>query len=331
MLSRVAESLMGMGRYLERAEGLARLVEETEQLALDVQHSELSDAEAFFLPIVKVYGLEEELEGQEHTAEELIRFLLLSRENSGSVLSCLTMARQNARMVRDQLGSEFWEVLNDVYLWCREVSITGGDVASVVETGMRVRQACLHFRGLADEVLERGEAWCFLKLGMKMERADQTSRVLDLKSFMPSGGSEAARAFEPYVWLAIMRGCGAQSQRGFGSTEPDWPRAVRTLVLSNTFPRSIRHCVTRINEVLHNLSGTQRGLHSNEAERACGRLAAELDLLAYGGTIEGDLHQFLDEVQLGLMKIGEGIQEAYSYQERNEESLEVEAVGQSQG
>ncbi|MBK1834564.1 alpha-E domain-containing protein [Roseibacillus ishigakijimensis] len=339
MLSRVAESLTWMGRYLERAEGLARLVEVSEQLALDVRHGELSHAEAFFLPIVRTYRLEEFLPEADLNADQLIDFLLVGKDNPGSVLASLTMARQNARMVRDQLGTEFWEVLNDVYLWCREKSVRRKKV-NPVEMGMRVRQACLHFRGLADEVLERSEAWCFLKLGMKLERADQTSRVLDLRTFMPSGGGDVSKAFEPYVWLAIMRGCGAQDQRGFGSTEPDWPRAVRTLVLSNVFPRSIRHCVGRISEVLHELSGTRLGLHSNEAERACGRLLAELDLLAYSGVIKGDLHDFLDGVQRGLNRIGQGIYEAYSYQdpetvdeeaEEDEEEPLVFSQKQSQG
>ncbi|MDP0491417.1 MAG: alpha-E domain-containing protein [Verrucomicrobiota bacterium JB023] len=334
MLSRVAESMMWMGRYLERAEGLARVVEVSEQLALDVRHPELTNAEAFFLPIVKAYGMADELEGKSLGSEELIGFLMLDKENPGSVLSSLTLARQNARMVRDQLGSEFWEVLNDVYLWCRGLSKKGSAAVNAVEMGMRVRQACLHFRGLVDELLERGEIWCFLKLGMKLERADQTSRVLDLRTFMPSGTGDTARAFEPYVWLTIMRGCGAESQRGFGSTEPDWPRAVRTLVLSNTFPRSIRHCVGRINEVLHELSGTKTGVDSNEAELACGRLLAELDLLAYSGMVEGDIHDFLDGVQLGLIEIGKGIQDAYSYQDEiaeNEDPAETpEASSQTQ-
>ncbi|MEM9479965.1 MAG: alpha-E domain-containing protein [Verrucomicrobiota bacterium] len=313
MLSRVAESMLWMGRYLERSEGLARQVEVTEQLALDVRHPKLSDGDAFFLPIVKAYGMEENLHNSTSYVLDLVYFLLLEKSNPGSVYRNLQNARDNARMVRDQLGTELWEVLNEAFLWSREQASLGATKVNATQVASRINGACLHFRGLVDEILEREEAWCFLKLGMKLERADLTSRVIDLKSFMPTGGDDASKAFEPYVWLTIMRGCGAGSQRGFGSAEADWNRLVETLVFSATFPRSIRHCVGRINEVLHTLSGTQLGVYQNEAERVCGKLLAELDSLAFAGKITGSLHDFVDKVQKSLNEIGTEIQGAYSY------------------
>lgn len=314
---------MWMSRYLERAESLARLVEVADQLAMDYRHPELSDAELFWQPILSAYGYEpKEIKGVIKSGK-FLEFLLMDPKNGSSVFRSLSYARENARGMREQLSGEIWEVLNELYLWCRNQKLGKGSM-NAANYGARVRQGCLHVRGLVEEMMPREEAWCFLTLGTMLERADQTSRLLDLKTVMPGVDAEGGRGFEPYMWLCIMRGCGAGSQRGFGNTEADWPRLIQTLVFSATFPRSIRYCVRDVNRVLHNLSGSGWGVFRNEAERACGRMMAELDLGAFSGEIDGELHDYLDLVQQGLIEIGNGIQDAYSYAPPEEEEEEEE-------
>lgn len=312
MLSRVAESLMWLSRYVERAKSLARLVEVADQLALDYSHPKLSAADLFWKPILLSYGYEEEDIAKLKSSQDFHRFLLVDGENPGSVFRALAAARENARGAREQLSSELWEVLNELYLSCKDESQSKTPLNPAIY-GSRVRQGCLQLRGLIEEMMPREGPWCFLRLGTMLERADQTSRLLDLKTFMPGKDDEEGKAFEPYVWLCIMRGCGAGSQRGFGNTEADWPRLNRTLVFSSVFPRSIRYCVRDVNSVLHSLSGSASEVYGNAAEKACGLFLAELDLGAFSGEIDVEIHEFLDGVQQSLAAIGTGIQEAYSY------------------
>ncbi len=330
MLSRVAESLMWLSRYVERAENLARLIEVTDQLALDYSHPELTGMDLFWKPILYAYGYEEDEVKGCASKDQYLRFLLLDGENMGSVYRSISFARENARGMREQLSGEMWEALNELYLWCRDQSRSESLVNPAV-FGARVRQGCLHFRGLVEEMMSRKETWCFINLGTMLERADQTSRLLDLKTMMPGGSKAGGKAFEPYIWLCIMRGCGAGSQGGFGNTEVDWPRLNKTLVFSDTFPRSIRFCVREVNRLLHKLSGSVMGVYRNEAEMACGRFMAELDLGAFSGEIQGDLHDYLDSIQQSLIEIGNGIQEAYTHvipmTEEQEETHSV--VGES--
>lgn len=312
MLSRVAESLMWLSRYVERAKSLARLVEVAEQLGLDYSHPQLSATDLFWKPILRSYGYEEEAIDALTSKEDFHRFLLVDSENPGSVFRSLSFARENARGAREQLSTELWEVINELYLWCKEQSASPF-VLNPAVYGARVGQGCLQLRGLIEEMMPREEAWCFLRLGTMLERADQTSRLLDLKTFMPNKDDDEGKAFEPYVWLCIMRGCGAGSQRGFGNAEADWPRLNQTLVYSPVFPRSIRYCVRDVNRVLHDLSGSAPGVYSNEGEYRCGLFLAKLELGAFSGKIDGEIHDFLDSVQKSLIEISAGIQKAYSY------------------
>ena len=328
MLSRVAESLMWLSRYIERAKSLARLVEVADQLALDYSHPNIDTNDLFWRPILQTYGYDLgalELENLK-TKKDFHRHLLVDSGNFESVFRTLSFARENARGAREQISAELWEVLNELYLWCKEQS-ESRTVPNPAIYGARVRQGCLQIRGLIEEMMPREEAWCFLRLGTMLERADQTSRLLDLRTFMPGEEEDGGKAFEPYVWLCIMRGCGAGSHRGFGNTETDWPRLNETLVFSSVFPRSIRYCVREVNNVLHNLSGSAFGRYDNEAERSCERFLAELNLEAFTSEIPGKLTDYLDKVQKNLITITEGINEAYTYTgdlELPEEELEEE-------
>jgi uncharacterized alpha-E superfamily protein len=321
---------MWLSRYVERAKSLARLVEVADQLALDYSHPKLSATDLFWKPILQSYGYPEKDISQLKTSQDFHRFLLVDEENPGSVFRSLAAARENARGAREQLTAELWEVLNELYLSCKDTSRSAATLNPAIY-GSRVRQGCLQLRGLIEEMMPREGPWCYLRLGTMLERADQTSRLLDLKTFMPGKDDEEGKAFEPYVWLSIMRGCGAGSQRGFGNTEADWPRLNQTLVFSSVFPRSIRYCVREVNSVLHNLSGSAAEIYRNEAEKACGRFLAELDLGAFSGNIDGEIHDFLDGVQQSLVAIGKGIQEAYSYNSKEDEPPnEPEETSQSQ-
>lgn len=309
---------MWMSRYLERAGNMARMVEVVDQLALDYRHPRIRNRDLFWKPILEAYGSSPEDIEKLESSQEIIHYLLVDLENPTSVFSSLSYARENARGMREQISGELWEALNEMYLWYRDEAPKGDDLNPAIY-GSRIRQGCLHLRGLIEEMMPRNKTWCFLTLGTMLERADQTSRLLDLKTCMVNEDHKDSARFESYVWLCIMRGCGAGSQRGFGATEADWPRLVDTLIFNSQFPRSVRYCVREVNKVLHWLSGSAWGVYLNDAEKACGRMLAQLDLGSFSQEIGDDLHEYLDNLQKGLIEIGSGVADAYTFKEPEEE------------
>ena len=311
MLSRVAESLMWMSRYLERANGLARMVEAIEESSLDHNHPIMSNEEAFWAPVYDVLDLQEEKLQfiKENNKEQILYNLLLDRTNLTSVASCIAGARYNARGVRDQIMDEMWETVNDLHLYCKQIN---PEQLNASEFGAKVRFAIHCFRGLVNASLEQGEAWSFLILGLRLERADQISRLLDLKSFMLSKDRQEVGLLEPYVWhiIAIVSG---NKSTGHGMANADWAKMEQFLIFDLVNPTSIRHSVRKTNEVLHNLSGARPGVFTNSAEHVCGKLKADLDYIAFDGLKGIDMHEFLDRIQKELAAVFVEILETYTH------------------
>ena len=305
MLSRVANSLYWMVRYIERADSLSRLIEVNGQLLLDHERLDSERLRAFWKPIILSTG-DETLFAEfysESGSAEVIRFLTSDRRNPNSILSSIAQARENARMVRDQLSEELWEELNALYLFINSrdgESLLSGDPTRFYET---IRRATFTFHGIAAASIARSEAWEFMDLGRHLERADKITRFLDITSFLPQGDAPVNGAVT-FHWTAILRSCGALGAfRAEHRGEPSAESVVRFLMFSPEFPRAVRFCVDRIDRNLHHISGAPRGPYSNEAERLSGRLLSEL---SYGSTEEimkKGLHLYLDELQERLNSI----------------------------
>lgn len=313
MLSRVANSLYWMVRFIERADNLSRIIEVNGQLLLDHERIDSERLRAYWKPIILSTGDEELFEElyNEAGSAEVIRFLTEDRKNPNSIVSCICHARENARMVRDQLSEELWEELNSLYLFI--VSNEGEqllrtDPPRYYET---IRRSTFTFHGIAAASISRSEAWEFMDLGRHLERADKTTRFLDITSFFPEKEDSAATV-AGFQWTAILRSCGALGAFRVGHRGvPSAKNVVELLMFSRDFPRSIRYCIDRIDQNLHRISGVPRGTYSNEAERVAGRLAAEL---SYGSTTEildSGLHNYLDGLQERFNAIGDELFRAY--------------------
>ena len=314
MLSRVANSLYWMVRYIERADNLSRLIEVNGQLLLDHERLDSERLRAFWKPIILATGdddLFSELYNDAGSAE-VIRYLTDDRKNPNSIVSSISQARENARMVRDQLSEELWEELNALYLFINSRDgeiLLATDPTRYYET---IRRATFTFHGIAAASIARSEAWEFMDLGRHLERADKTTRFLDITSFLPQ--DEEGNGAVTFHWTAILRSCGALGAfRAEHRGQPSAKSVVDLLMFSNHFPRSVRYCVDRIDRNLHSISGTPRGTYTNEAERVAGRMLAEL---AYGSTddiLDRGLHDYLDEAQTRFNQIGEGLFSAYVF------------------
>jgi len=314
MLSRVANTLYWMVRYVERADNMARLIDVNEQLLLDFEKIDSMRLGGFWMPIVLATG-DDELFGELYDnagSAEVIRFLAGDRRNPNSIVSCVALARENARMVRDQLSDELWEELNALYLF-----ITSDEGARLLRDDppkfhATVRRSVLTFHGIAASTISRTQIWDFMDLGRYLERADKTTRFLDISNFLPPGADGTAGSPEVLHWNAILRSCGAMGAfRAEDGGEPGPLAVSRLLLFSATFPRSVRFCIRRVDECLHGISGTQQGTYADAAERECGRLKAELDFGSAEEVYRSGLHDNLDHLQSRFNTIGEAVFRSY--------------------
>jgi uncharacterized alpha-E superfamily protein len=262
----------------------------------------------------------------------VLHFLAFDSENPNSILSIWKAARENARVIREQIASEMWEGVNSSYLKLREWNIERLLAGSPHEFFQSVQNASHLFHGILNRTLMMGEARDWMEIGTYLERADQTARLLDVKyhSLMPASltgvaslhgshcaeaeanGSGAESPLDVHAWTAVLKSLCAlemfrKSYRG-GMTPA---RIVEFLLLNAKFPASVRLCIDRVAASLKRIDGGGPDQPPGVPERLVGRLAADL---AYGQLEEiltGSLHDFLHDVQMRCAAIGEAIAQTY--------------------
>lgn len=310
MLSRVADSIYWMSRNVERAENLARYVDVTFNLMLDLPEGHAEQWEplvsttgdrAYFL---QHYG--------EPTRQNVIRFLAFDPEYANSIVNCLRFARENARSIRETISSEMWEHLNNFYHMVKQAARSREHLESPQDFCHEVKMASHLFNGITDGTMSHGEGWHFARLGRMLERADKTSRILDVKYFLllPTGQSVGSPVDDLH-WSAVLRsvsGFEMFRKRHHGIT-PE--RVVGFLVLDRQFPRAIMHCIEASNESLHSISGSPHGTFWNPAEKAMGKLRSELAYIQVGEIIAMGLHEYLDSLQTKMNDVGTAIFETF--------------------
>ena len=308
LLSRVAESAYWMARYTERAENVARFAAVNFHLALDMP----SEVPAQWQALVQITGDARAFRERygEATAENVIEFLAFDRDNPNSIASCLSAARENARSIRDTISSEMWEQINAMYLSSTASPGRAPDV--LAEFFRRVRMASHLFYGIADDTMSHNEAWHFLRLGRNLERADKTTRILDVKYFilLPSV-SEVGSPYDDIQWSALLKSVSGfeMYRKRYGRVAPE--RVVEFLLMDGEFPRAVRCCIGAADGSLHAITGTPQGGFSCDSERRLGRLRAELDYTHTASVLAGGLHEFLDGLQARMNGIDQCILEDF--------------------
>ncbi|HMJ90351.1 MAG TPA: alpha-E domain-containing protein [Candidatus Acidoferrum sp.] len=319
MLSRVANCLYWMSRYIERAENTARLVDVNLQLLLDFRS--LNDARLadYWMPIVESTGDEEAFRERYKiaTAAAVTEFLVFEEKNSNSIVSSICSARENARMVRDQITVEFWEELNRLYLFVRSPLARKDWRESPSDFFQEIKAASLHLIGLSSATLIHNQGWWFSQVGMLIERADKTSRMLDLRhAELPERGMpENITQTEALGWSAILRSCSAwDAFKSIHGAEVHPRLVAEFLLLNEDFPRSVRFCVEELNYALRRISGVAESRFCNDAEKLAGRLVAELQFTTIEEIFDHGLHGYIDTLQAKLNSIGEALFDAYIFQ-----------------
>jgi uncharacterized alpha-E superfamily protein len=305
MLSRVAESIYWMCRYVERAENVARFISVNLNLNLDLPGEPVQQ----WLPLVITSG-DQAAFNKSYTGatkENVIRFLTFDRENHNSVLSCLTGARENARSVREIISSEMWEHINRYYLLLKESGLQAA-LDNPYDFYEQVRLSGQQFQGITDATMTHGEAWNFCRLGRTMETADKTSRILDVKYFiLLPHVKEIGTPYDDIQWSALLRSASAfeMYRQRHGRITP--ARVVDFLVLDREFPRAVLYCLTEANDALHAISSSSIGSFSNRPEQLLGQLRAELAYARAEDLIAGGLHEFVDDLQIRLNLLGASV------------------------
>ncbi len=319
MLSRVANSLYWMARYIERAENIARIVDVNLQLLLDVRNLDEKRLTAYWLPIVQATGDEEAFfkgHGQA-TGNAVTEFLVFDLQNPNSLLQSICQARENARMVRDQITLELWEELNRLYLFARSAHAREVWRRSASEFFQEVKASSLHIIGIINATLIRNEGWWFILAGQFLERADKTTRILDVRyqSLPERGMPEPITPDTALEWSAVLRSCSAwDAYKTIHGADVHPRRVAEFLLLSDVFPRSVRFCASELNLALRRISGVAEGRFTNDAEKLTGRFLAELQFSTIEEIFEIGLHKYLDDAQLKLNNVGAELFRAYIYQ-----------------
>jgi uncharacterized alpha-E superfamily protein len=303
MLSRTADHLFWMSRYIERAENLARLLDVTYQMSLVPQS--LDAINQSWAAIIALNSLEEAYAKKYSTVngENVLKFMVSDPDNFASIHSCLRMARENAHAVRGTLTTEMWETLNSTWLEAREKTFDQLYNAGIGDYFEWVKMRSSLSRGTTLGTLLQDEAYHFIRLGTLLERADNTARILDVKyHVLRPQGDEGATDF--YEWGALLRSVSAfEVYRKVYRDVITPERVAELLIFNKDMPRSLQFC---LNSVIKNLDLIANS-NSGETQRQAGMLHAQLRYGRIEDILEHGLHEWLSDFMDRIYMLGNGI------------------------
>ena len=306
MLSRVADSIFWMSRYTERAENVARLIDVNLTLSLDLG----PEMERQWAPLIWTSGDQDAFQQRYGVANQqnVIQFLTFDQANPNSVLSCLRVARENARTVREMISSQMWEELNKVYLLVRNAQHDPHVLTTPFEFFGKIKQSGYSLEGVMLGTMSHGEAWHFARMGKMLERADKTSRMLDVKYFLLLPTAEhVGTAVDISQWASLLKSASALEmyRKKYGRITPR--NVASFLVLDRDFPRAMYFCLLRCEQSLLAITGGSLGKFHNLAEQRLGRLRSEFDYAQIDEIVADGLHEFIDAFQTKLNGVGEAM------------------------
>ncbi|HYZ85956.1 MAG TPA: alpha-E domain-containing protein [Bryobacteraceae bacterium] len=309
MLSRVADSLYWMSRYLERAEHAARVLDVHLNLALD--HS--ADSAKLRWHRILTCLLPGSVKAGPNETTSTIESLVFNTANRSSIVSCIMAARENARQVREQISSEMWEQLNRLYHDVRRASIEDVRDSQPTEFLTAVRERNYLFQGIADSTMNHGQGWHFIQLGRYIERACATATLLDVHftDFTRSPDWDTPQG-EHLEWVGLLRSCTAfEAYCKVYTAELRPSRIAEFLLLNEEFPHSVRFSVENIQRALNAISSTSPTRKADRPRKLAGRLAAALTFTQIDEVLAGGFHQTLENVQRQCQQVHGAVYQIY--------------------
>lgn len=306
MLSRNADSMYWMNRYIERAENYARFLDVNFNLLLDSPPS-ISEQWA---PLVVTTG-DWNLYASKFpktTKSDVIYFLGFDPENPNSIYNCILSARENARAIRPEITKEVWEQVNYLYYFVKdglEKKLWRKNDPRAFFDG--IKKGCQLLYGIFDATISRTDGWHFGKIGQLLERADKTSRVLDVKYHMLLPNTKSVgSSLDLIQWAALLRSVSAYDmyRKSYGQLTAHG--IAEFLILNKIFPRSMLRCLMHAERSLHTITGNGEG-YSNEAEKELGKLKSQFSFADINDIFALGLHEYLDSSQIQLNRISTAI------------------------
>ncbi|MBL6987100.1 MAG: alpha-E domain-containing protein [Methylobacter sp.] len=301
MLSRSAERLYWLARYLERTENIARLVSVHMNLLMDLPNG----VEMSWLQLLRINAAEQEFYEKNKIANEhnVTHFLLVDESYHGSLFSSLSAARENIRTSRDLLPDEAWEQVNEMYLFVKN------SINSVYNRSNRVLfldeilKGCQRFTGLLSGYMSHNHPYRFIRLGKNIERADMTSRILDLASLLlAESRSDEMRQYETILWVNILKSLNAQLMyRQHVRSSVNGDDVLNFLLLNTSLPRSVGCCIAEIAYCIDDLP------NNDALPEELVKLKAYVQAIDTRQTSEAQLREILDELQNKLGELHERI------------------------
>lgn len=317
MLSRVAQNIYWMSRYIERTEGTARIISVNANLLLDLP----PDTSFGWEPLIFITGGEQRFFESYNAADEpnVIRFLVCDEKNPSSIIACLTSARENLRTTRDVVPREAWEQVNDLFLFVRDHLQMGMSRRGRYEFLKHIIQGVQQVTGLLAGTMSHTYAYDFVRVGRNLERADMTSRILDVRSGNILPGQSAIQVqggqtqeqtelnpFENIQWMSVLKSLSAyQMYRQQVRVRVRGSDVIKFLLQDPWFPRTVCHCLGELEKSLSKLPKSQPLLEpiAHLKQRVSRTHVADLDKRA--------LHTFVDEIQRGLGAIHQQMAATY--------------------
>lgn len=304
MLSRVAENIYWMARYIERAENTARLIMVNTNLLLDLPKA----VQLGWQPIIEILGCEEVYSQQHKDFDErsVLKFLIGDLNSPNSIINALRQARENARTIRDIIPREAWERINDLFHVAKATAQSGYSKKGRYDYLQKIILGAQTITGLLAGTMLHDMGYDFLKMGRNLERADMTTRIIDVRSADLLPEHEALTPFESIQWMSVLKSLtGYQMYRRTIQERVSRPYVLKFLLKDKYFPRSFFHALLEVKSCLQNLPRNEEAITLlNEVGKKV--LRADQAILK-----QDELHKFIDELQLGLADLHQMISKTY--------------------
>lgn len=309
MLSRVADSLYWTSRYLERAEHTARMVDINLGMLLD--KSQVS-AERRWQRVLAALGMPPGIEAGADVYS-LVYKLCFDGNLHGSVMACVFSARENARQIREEISSEQWQRVNQLFHEIARLKPPSPSETQLAEFLPALIDGVHLFQGVTDTTLSHGEGWQFLQVGRFLERASATAKLLDIfHRDVFSQSEDTIEAYEYLEWIGLLRTCTAfEAYCKVYTADLTYEQIIEFLLLDPEFPHSIRYSIERLHHSLEAIGREGRGLHAVELMRVSGKLKSSLEYAQISEILEHDPGRYMRRIVDECRQVHNLIYEVY--------------------
>lgn len=307
MLSRVADSLYWMSRYMERADGILRM------LKINYASSQDDIQEFSWKPVLKIFTFLKEDEAAELATNTrgVLLFMVTDKDNPNSVLNIVTQARENGRSVQDHITKEMWQCLNDFYHTIRREKLNDllqkEDPVTVLDT--LIKQGLLYF-GTTDVTMARGEGNSFINIGKFLERAKQSADILDIK--FSDLNYDMDKPTDTTYWKYLLMSISGYElylktyRSGFGAKN-----VMEQILLNETFPRSVIYSINHLHRYFERLKNEKNIAGFNQVDFMIGKVKSKIKFSTPDAIINEGLHRFLIETKAAIYEIGNTLNQNY--------------------